>query len=383
MPPKLVSALPPVIPAFEAAVRRGSNPLRVTQDVAIASRKTRARPRANQHIFDPARPPPGVVPEGTKLAMDEQSLQIVGWAAGQFYQSAFAEGTTFLGYAYLSELAQRAEYRAISETIAYEMTREGIEIKSTGREKKTAEVKKIEDAIKRFRLLQHCGKAAIHDGFFGRGHLYIDTGDTDDPQELKTSIGNGRDDTSKSKVSPKHPIKAFRNVEPVWTYPTRYDSQDPLKESWYHPTTWFVMGKEVHESRLFTFIGREVPDLLKPAYSFGGLSMTQMAKPYVDNWLRTRQAVADIVWAFSVFVLKTNLAESLQNGGEQLFARAELFNNLRNNRGLLMLDKDAEEFDNVAAPLSGLEQLQAQAQEHMAAVSRIPIVKLLGFNPLA
>ena len=36
---------------------------------------------------------------------------------------------------------------------------------------------------------------------------------------------------------------------------------------------------------------------------------------------------------------------------------------------------------NVAAPLGGLHELQAQAQEHMAAVSGIPLVKLLGIQP--
>jgi phage-related protein (TIGR01555 family) len=106
-----------------------------------------------------------------------------------------------------------------------------------------------------------------------------------------------------------------------------------------------------------------------------------MAKPYVDNWLNVRQSVSDIIQAFSVFVLGTNLQETLTPGGELLFARADLFNNLRDNRGLMLIDKDSENFANVAAPLGTLDNLQAQAQEHMAAVSRIPLVKLLGISP--
>jgi phage-related protein (TIGR01555 family) len=106
-----------------------------------------------------------------------------------------------------------------------------------------------------------------------------------------------------------------------------------------------------------------------------------MAKPYVDNWLKTRQSVNDIISGFSIFALMTNLSESLQGDGQQLFDRADLFNNLRDNRGLMMLDKDSEDFKNVAAPLGSLDKLQAQAQEHMAAVARIPLVKLLGVTP--
>src|SRR6185312_1596424 len=134
-------------------------------------------------------------------------------------------------------------------------------------------------------------------------------------------------------------------------------------------------------SRLLTFIGREVPDILKPAYSFGGLSMSQMAMRYVDNWLRTTQSVSDIVNAFSVMVLLTDLATLLMGSGDELFKRADLFTNFRDNKGLMLVNKDAEDLKNVSAPLGGLDVLQAQTQEHMAAVSRIPTVKLLGLQP--
>jgi phage-related protein (TIGR01555 family) len=47
----------------------------------------------------------------------------------------------------------------------------------------------------------------------------------------------------------------------------------------------------------------------------------------------------------------------------------------------MMVDKEDEDFDNVSVPLTSLDLLQAQSQEHMAAVSRIPLVKLLGISP--
>lgn len=377
----------------------GTTPLNISPTVLARSR-TRANKQNDQaiarlqrdqavenakQIFTPSRPPPGVLPEG--MAFDElpgtaPQLVVSGWASQLGYNSAFQEGTTFLGYAYLSELAQRAEYRVMSEVIGSEMTREWIDFKvASGDKGKDEKLKELADEFKRLKVQSHFAKAAIHDGFFGRGHLYIDTGDTDRRDELKTSIGDGKSELSKNKVNKKKPLVAIRNVEPVWAYPTQYDSNNPLNPDWYKPTSWFVMAQEIHSTRFLTFIGREVPDLLKPAYSFGGLSMSQMAKPYVDNWLRTRQSVADIIQAFSVMVLKTDLATTLQNGGEQLFARLELFNNLRNNRGTMAIDKNAEDFANVSAPLGSLDALQAQTQEHLASVSRIPTVKLLGIQP--
>ena len=134
--------------------------------------------------------------------------------------------------------------------------------------------------------------------------------------------------------------------------------------------------------RLLTFIQHPVPDLLKPAYSFGGLSWTQMLKPYVDDWLRTKGSVADLIRNFSIIVMLTNMSATLQGGGgEELRLRAAMFNSFRDNRGLLMADKDTEDIKNVAVPLSSLDLLQAQAQEHIASVAQTPLVKLLGVTP--
>jgi phage-related protein (TIGR01555 family) len=142
------------------------------------------------------------------------------------------------------------------------------------------------------------------------------------------------------------------------------------------------MGRTVHASRMLMFISRPVPDLLKAAYSFGGLSLSQLAEPYIRHWLRTRDSVSDIVHSFSVSGLATNLEATLGGGdGTDLIKRAQLFNQTRDNRGLMLLNKESEEFFQFNTPLSGLDALQAQAQEQMSAVSSIPLVKLLGITP--
>ncbi|MGZ2484292.1 phage-related protein (TIGR01555 family) [Rhizobium pisi] len=357
-------------------------PIKVPDGALISSR---LNPEAYRRVpvFSLPTPAPGVLPAGeTGMAMDSGIGSANNWANQFAIDGYWTEGITFLGYAYLSELAQRPEYRVISETIATEMTREWIEFFSTtdDDDDKQDRIKELEEEFKRLCVSDMFARAAQQDGFFGRGHIYIDTGDTDNTDELQKSLGDGWDELSKTKLSKKK-IRSLRTIEAVWCYPTSYNSNDPLKDNWYRPDSWYVQAKIVHSSRLITLIGREVPDLLKPTYSFGGLSLSQMAKPYVDNWLQTRQSVNDIISAFSVFVLETNLAESLQADGQQLFKRAELFNNLRDNRGLMMIDKESEGFQNVSAPLGGLSELQAQAQEHMASVSHIPTVKLLGIQP--
>ncbi len=350
--------------------------------------REQAKARAARDFFTPPPDihPPSATPSADsdipKLAMDDNSINTLSWAQNSI-QSVFAEGVTFLGYAYLAQLAQRPEYRRAVEIIAEEMTRKWIKLQSISDDlDKTDRIKELNDALDKFKVRDRFRKSAEQDGYFGRAHLYIDTGATDDPIDLRTDIGNGRNDTSKVKFGKeKGFLRGFRNVEPVWCYPTNYNSNDPLKDDWYRPDMWYVLGKEIHRSRLLKFESREVPDLLKPAYSFGGLSLSQMGKPYVDNWLKIRQGVANIITAFSVFVLKTNMASSLQEGGEEFFERLELFVTNRDNQGVMAIDKDTEDFGNVSAPLGTLDALQSQAQEHMCSVWGIPAIKYLNIQP--
>lgn len=345
------------------------------------------------------------------------------WAAGGIFGNAVSEGLLFLGYPYLSELAQRPEYRLFGEIRAEEMTRKWTSFRGTydasieerdkpkrrngdddekvkrsdpartdKRNKEIeAKIKELQDFEQELKVRDWFKAAAAQDSFFGISHLYVDmTGvdlnDHSDP-ELKTPIGNGRDKISIEKLrGQKGFLRGLRTIEPIWAYPTTYNAQNPLLLSWYDPQVWYVMGTEIHKSRFLTFIGRPVPDILKPAYAFGGLSMTQMAQPYVDIWLKTRESVGEMIHAFSVMNLETNLATTTMPGGAgggagDVLARMLFFLMMRDNQGLFVTDKTTEGFKNISAPLGGLGDLQSQAQEHMLSVCRIPAVKFTGIQP--
>ena len=332
-------------------------------------------------LFRPYQPPPGVVPKDamtTNMAMDDGA-----WAWGSTAYSAatsinWGNGIGFPGYAFLSELSQRPEYRRASEVIAKEMTRKWIHLKTSGTNatKKADRIAAMNAAMKRHKLRDVFRVATTLDGFFGVGHLYIDTGATDDPDTLKLPLP-----IAKATIK-KGMLKGFRTVEPIWTTPNQYDASDPLNPRYYRPQTWFVNGKEVHASRLLQFISRPLPEILKPAYNFGGLSLSQLGMPYVNNWLRTRQSVSDITHSFSVPVLSTALGDLTQLGAAQvLINRVMAFNRFRDNRGAFVIDKEKEEFQIANATLASLDKLQAQAQEQMAAIWGIPLVIYWGITP--
>jgi phage-related protein (TIGR01555 family) len=335
------------------------------------------RKEAQIEEFAPYEPPVGVIPAAKRseaMAMDATPYDYVNAAYVNNY---------FPGYQYLAMLAQLPEYRKMSDVIAKEMTRKWIKLRSKGDDDdKTDKIAKIEDALEKYKVRALFRKAAEIDGLFGRAQIFIDVekpsggAASDDPQELESPLF-----MASAKIK-KGALKGLRIIEPVWTYPSAYNATDPLAANYYRPQAWYVMGKTIHTSRLLRFVSREVPDMLKAAYNFGGLSMSQMAQPYVQNFIRTRDSVSDVVHSFSVSGLRTNMASVLSGTDDaQFFARAQLFNTLRDNRGLMMLDKDSEEFFQFNTPLGGLDSLQAQSQEQMSSVSSIPLVKLLGITP--
>jgi phage-related protein (TIGR01555 family) len=368
---------PPAAPLpISVAELKSAQVLKITPEIVSRARASKAgAPVAKP--FEVALHPPGVTPEKS-MALDDALQVPLQWAAAQFVNRA-SEGTAFLGFPFLAELTLRTEYRRATETVATEATRKWVKLTSVGGDKED-KIAALNAAMTRFDIKGLFFKGAALDGYFGRGHLFIDL-DAKTPDELKTDIGDGSNGASVAKIK-KGSLKGFKTVEPVWVYPIRYNATEPLSPDWYKPTSWSVQGKEIHASRLLTFISREVPDMLKPAYSFGGLSLSQMIKPYVDNWVETRQNVSDLIGMFSTSGIKTDLANMLLDGdGGQLQCRTNLYNAQRENAGIMILNKETEDFFNVSVPLGGLDKLQAQALEHICSASGIPLVKFTGISP--
>lgn len=311
---------------------------------------------------------PGVVPDGVipAIAMDSASLS---------YINTVYSGGGFPGYAYLAQLATRAEYRAFASSLATELTREWIEFTSTEQDGNTnaEKIKAIAAEFKRLGVREVIQRAAEHDCYFGRGQIFIDI--------------NGADRSTPLILDPRtikqNSLNRVTAVEAAWTTPVAYNALDPAAPDFYRPSAWFMLGQHVHASRLMTVVTRPLPDMLKAAFNFGGMSLSQLAEPYVDNWLRTRQSVSDLLNNFSITALATSMDQVLEgdDDGTSVFARAELFTATRSNKGLMLLDKGREELVQVNTPLSGLHELQAQSQEHMCSVSRTPAIILTGISP--
>lgn len=367
--------------------------------------------------------------ESLRMAFDQGLIDNTAWAQDQWMQGGLlgaveSEGLFFLGYPLLSEMAQRSEFATISGTVATEMTRKGWRWKGTGQgdeekrddgdeaaaeriakkakpngpasratkvgdDDKGEKIREMRDLERHLELQDRFCDAALYDNLMGRSHLYLETAKTTD-EELRmplidpAAMGSAEEmkEALKAKVG-RGWLRRVANVEAMWVYPLAYNASDPTAVDWYNPQNWYVMGRQFHRSRMPTFVGRPVPDMLKPAYSFGGLSLSQMVKPYVDIWISTRESVADLVRSFATLFLQTDLSTLLTPGGgtTDLIARLAALTVLRDNQGLFVGNKDTEDLKSVSHPIAGLSDLQQQALEHVMIPARIPAVKFTGMQP--
>ena len=311
--------------------------------------------------------PKGVVPDGIKpqVAMD---AMLEGLSAGYY---GFGNFEGFPGYPYLAQLALRSEYRNMASALATELTRKWIKFNSSDTENESTKEKitAIEAEFKRLAVQQVIRKQAEHDALYGTGQILINIKGAD----LQTPL------IVDKRTIQKGSLDGFKNVEPIWTTPLMYDALTPSSPSFYKPSRWWVMGVNWDATRLLIVTTREAPDIFKPAFNFSGISLSQLAEPYVNNWLRTRQSVSDLINNFSIVVLK--IAMDQQLASPSIAERVKFFLNLRSNKGLMVLDKEREELEQIAVPLGGLHELQSQSQEQMCAVSRMPATVLTGITP--
>ena len=374
----------------------------MTDTIEEKPRRRKAPPRISEELLHYARRPipvardlelpkfpPNTAPGNKQMAMDEGLYgnfdYIQGGLMDVMGDPTRINGVGFLGFPYLQALSLIPEYRKISDIYARDATRKWLELEAVGEVDKTAKIARLNARMDKMRLREAFYAAALYDGLYGRGHLFIDLGGRDDSKELRLTIGNGNDWTSKLKIQPGG-FKGVRAIEPLWIMPSTYESTNPLREGFYKPSTWFCQGVEVHTTRLLSVISHPVPDMFKPSYAFSGVSWTELAKPYVDRWLRTVKSVNDLIHAFSVSVLSTNMDIMTASGAAstELINRLRLFADMRDNRNVFVTNNDPmapEVFSMVNTPIGGLDHLQSQSLEHIASVTSIPLILLTGISP--
>lgn len=314
--------------------------------------------------------PNGVVPQGETMAiaMDSEcssnAYAYINGGNAQFFPM-------FEGYPKLAYLAQSNDYWATIEALSLNMTREWGEWTSEDDQERA---KILNDAFNEFGIKDLFRQHIQNEAVFGRSQIFIDLGEEDNSLPLIISARN----------LTKGCLKGLKVIEPQWTTPNVYNASYPLREDYYKPKSWFVMGEEVHSDRLLTMVNRPVSDMYKPSYNFSGLSFIQLSQPFVERWQAGVDSVARLLQNFSISGIKTDLSTILSDGSDdasQVLMRGYLFNKQKDNNGLMMLDKEMEEFFQFNTPLTGLADILKMLQEQLGSPTHAPPVVLFGITP--
>lgn len=384
---KLKKAAPAAEPM--SGVRKVSRKLNnLTELLAILKQKEKTKTVSTQAFKESNYCLPATlgVTDAYRKKLDKEFSETVGMdsVVGSLTQHAIEMGqfpvTSFVGYGALQQIAQNGMIRNCIKTVADDITREWIKI-TGGDDTPPEKIEKLQDAQEtQYRLQSLFNDAICKVGFMGGAFIFIRTEPKDDPNvdlTLPLMINNKSGELGESsKVS-------FVVVDPINVSPGPYNSYEPLRSDYMKPSSWMVLGHQVHASRLITLYANEPPTLLKPAYNFLGIPQAQILWDYVNHWNECRVSAQELIKKLSLLIYYTDMQSRMGSYGgvQELDAIMEVLQHYRNNDSVFVADKEADQVDNVQTTVSGVQDIVRQAQEMIAAINRTPAVKLFGISP--
>ena len=276
-----------------------------------------------------------------------------------------------LSYAECSHLAiDTIINNAINKT-SKNLTRTGIDIKFYDEVEDGDELlNKIEKRFEELGGLSKISELIETSLIYGQASLFIDVNTKNDDLTKKLVLAQ--------EVFNKNKVNHLKVVAPYGMSASDVETANMLNKDFMIPKSWYVQGAGVVDSsRLMQLTIFDCPDLIKPLFNFGGVSLCQFMKNYVSTADSARQSLADIMLRYKTDIIKSDLVKVNPNEAK---SRASAINRHRNNLGLLLLT-EGEEFMQVNTPIAGLERISAHLMEYVSVSARMPNTILFGLTP--
>lgn len=175
--------------------------------------------------------------------------------------------------------------------------------------------------------------------------------------------------------------EGIAQIDPYWITPELISQNlvDPTELHFYIPEFWKVSGKLIHRSHLIIYTTGTVPDVLKPSYYYGGVSVPQRIMERVYAAERSANEGPMLLTTKRLTTMFTDLAAALAD--EPAFTnRMNWFTQNRDNYGVKFagLDDKIEQFETALSDVDAVIMTQYQL---VAAIAEVPGTKLLGTQP--
>ena len=172
-------------------------------------------------------------------------------------------------------------------------------------------------------------------------------------------------------------FRGFAVIDPHWlTYQWDKQSRTDPSYPFFLTPTWIKVGdKRVHRSWAIRVINSELPDIFKPVYLYGGLSLTQMI--YERVWAADKLANEAPLLAMTkrLLIADGNL-EQLQSDPARTNKFFNAINFFRDNFSIFV-KKPSSNVTQLDTNLSELTPLTMSQYQLVAAIAQIPVTKLL------
>lgn len=231
-------------------------------------------------------------------------------------------------------------------------------------------IKELETKLDEIEFWESLSELVSKSLIYGVSFLYINTPTDKISEPLHHNFRTFGVDTNK--------IQGLKVVEPWNVGVSEVNSANPLLDDYMQPKRWYVGGAgEIDRTRFLSLSFFEVPNLIKPVFNYGGVSLCQLMRDYIKDAEGIRISLSDLFQRFRSRIIKSPKARNDIEGAK---ARAQAINQQQNNLGLLLLT-DNEEYIETITPITGLDKIQSQAYESLTISSFLPATKLLGISP--
>ena len=288
-------------------------------------------------------------------------------------QLAFYASQNFIGYQTMAMLAQNWLIAKACDQVGKDAVRKGWSVTSNGSEQLPPEViDAIRKHDKRLKIKKQIREMLYFGRVFGVRHVMFDI-DSQDPEFYEKPF-NPDGITAGS-------YRGITQIDPYWISPvlTEDSANNPASRHFYEPTYWTIQGRKVHRSHLIIFKGTEVPDILKPTYRYGGLSIAQLIFERVYAAERTANEAPQLAQTKRETVLKTDVKKALSNQ-EAFDTTMQTWANTRDNYGVRVIGLD-DEATQIETSLADLDATIMTQYQLVASIAGVPITKLLGTVP--
>ena len=168
-------------------------------------------------------------------------------------------------------------------------------------------------------------------------------------------------------------------IDPYWMTPVGVNTQRPDAIDYYRPKMWNIAGNDVHASHLIISLTKEVPDILKPTYNYGGVPLTQEIYKRVYAAERTANEAPMLASSKRTRIMKTDIAAAMADKNS-FDKKLRSFAEFQDNYGVMPTGED-EDYSQHDTSLADLDAVIMTQYQLVAAMAGIPASELLETTP--